>query len=117
MTLLFGAHLPGEEPVYPIRVVIGPHAMRAVTKNDKDLKKLPPAEREKKLNELVDAYTMSDPILAYANVTKDGRDIGVVALSSGTFWYEVGAVGRMQTATFVKKVRDETSKRHATGQH
>lgn len=111
VTLFFGGHLPNEAPVYPMKITIAPHPMRAVIMKDKELLKLPPAEREKERTERLEGMTVSDPVLVYANVTKDGRDIGIVAISSGTFSYEAAATSRMQTSVFVQKVRDETKAR------
>jgi len=110
-TLWFGAHLPNEEPVYPMHITFAPHPMRGVMTNDPALKKLSPREREKQLKEMLEGMTMSDPILAYANVSKDGQEIGVVAVASGAFWFEAGGVSRMRTTEFVQKVREGTKAR------
>lgn len=86
----FGAHVDGEAPVYPIRVELGPHPMF-----DKD-----------------EEFAMGDAELVYANVTRDGSEVGVVVVAGGTMWYEAADVARMPVATFVLRVYEETAARH-----
>lgn len=83
--LRFGAHLPNEAPVFPLAIVLGPH---------------PRGER------------MGEPVLAYANVTKDGSEIGAVAIARGGSSVEFGGAARMKTAQFAAKVYAETGLRH-----
>src|SRR5262249_886035 len=75
VTLLFGARVGTSAPVYPIRVNLGPHPMFKPPKAVADgWLKLTPAERAEELSKWHEQFTMDDPILAYANVTKDGKD-------------------------------------------
>jgi hypothetical protein len=109
VTLLFGARVGTRAPVYPIRIELGPHPMFKPPKEVVDgFAKLTPAERAEELRQWQDGFKMYDPVLAYANVTKDGKDIGVVAIAGGNMWYEAGDVARMPVRKFVAHVRGET---------
>lgn len=116
VALLFGARVAGEPTtgaIYPIRIELGPHpAMNGMPAEEKArIAKLPPAEKAKAMKDWEDQFGMSPPRLAYANVTKDGREIGVVALASGAMWYEAGATARMTTSAFVAQVYNDTGMR------
>jgi hypothetical protein len=52
---------------------------------------------------------MREPVLAYANVTnanvtKTGKELGIVAIVSGAGWYETAGVARMPVARFIDAV-------------
>jgi hypothetical protein len=111
--LLFGAHVPGEPPVYPMHLDVGAHPMaRAVPPQ---IARLKGPEREKALHEFRDEFTMDRPRLAYANVTRDGREIGAVAIAPGAMWYESAVVARMPTSAFVAEIYEGTAKGLAGG--
>jgi hypothetical protein len=113
VTLLFGAHVDGEDPVYPIHVVLGPHPMLPLSAADRaQLAAIPEAGRSTWLTERNGNYQLSNAVLAYANVTRDGSVIGVVAIAIGSLFQEVAAVARLPVATFVGQVYDETGQRH-----
>ena len=86
VTLWFGASSSGRAAVYPMHVTLGPHPAWSSTDDD-------------------ETVTMGEPSLAYANVTRDGSEIGIVVLASGAMWYEEGGTARMPTAAFVAAVR------------
>ncbi len=44
-------------------------------------------------------------------MTKDGADIGAVAIARGSSWFEAGATSRMSTAAFVGQVYNDTAMR------
>jgi hypothetical protein len=118
VALLFGAHVssePSDLAVHPIRIDIGPHPMLgSIPKEERArIAKLPPAERAKAQKEWDDQWEMRAPELAYANVTKDGRELGVVAIASGTMWYEAAGSARMETAAFAAQIYEEVGLRHA----
>ena len=113
VALLFGAHVDGDAAVYPVRIELGPHPMFEMPKDERDkLASLPPAECDKALADWHEQFPMGDAQLAYANVTRDGRELGVVAIAGGAMWYEAGAVARVSVASFVARVYDETGARH-----
>jgi len=99
-SLLFGARVNGYAPVYPIRITLGPHPMFDSP--------VPAGEDPKEWRE---QWGVSDPTLAYANVTHDGSEIGVVAMSSGTMWWETAGIARMPVASFVGQVYNDTGMR------
>jgi hypothetical protein len=105
--------LPKEPPVFPLRADVAPHMMfDKLPKEEKArIDALPPDEKKKALKEWRDQFTMSEPALAYANVTHDGSEIGIVAVSHGSMWYEDGAVARMKTAAFAARVYNDTAMR------
>ena len=115
VTLHFGARVGAEAPVYPIRIDLGPHPMVRETERDPDWAKLTPSERAKRLEESGEAFSMDEPMLAYANVTKDGHEIGVVATARGSGFYEAGGVARMDVEKFVGEVRAGTKPRRDAG--
>jgi hypothetical protein len=84
-TLWFGGTSSGHAPVFPMHVTLGPDPVWLTQKSKDTL--------------------LSEPVLLYANVTRDGADLGIVALASGTMWFETGDVARMPTAAFVAAVR------------
>ncbi len=110
VAVLFGARADGEEPVYPIRVELGPQPMWDVAAGE--LAPLSPAERKKLIDEHHEQFRIGDAVLEYANVTRDGSDVGVVAVAGGTMWWETAAVARMSSTTFVAHVYDETGMHH-----
>lgn len=112
VSLLVGAHLPGEEPVFPMRIELGMHPMRTHVKpTDPQFSHLAPAERDKQVAEILESFDLHEAELAYINVTRDGREIGAVAEVSGTHWFENGGIGRMPTSTFVAQVYNDTGMR------
>lgn len=106
VTLHFGARASAGPAVYPMRVVLGPHPMFEPPKDVRaGMAKLSEAERARATKDWRDQWPMSDPELAYANVTRDGKEIGVVAVARGSMWFEAGAVLRMPVDRFVAEVR------------
>lgn len=97
-TVLFGARVVGEkEPVFPMRVPLGPHPM---------LHRIPKGVSAAEWN---DQWGLNDPRVVYANVTKDGKEIAVVAITGGSMWWEDGGFARMKTDEFVAKVRAKSA--------
>lgn len=116
VALMFGAHVasePANLAIYPIRIELGPHPMLGAmpAAERARIAKLPADEKAKAQKEWDDQWGMSPPVLAYANVTKDGRELGVVALASGSMWFEAGATARMSVAAFVGQVYNDTGMR------
>lgn len=118
-TLSFGARVDGEEPVYPIRIVLPPTPMwNAPLPLDRAaMAKLDPVERKEETDrlraEMREQFALSEPVLVYADVTRDGAEIAAVAMVTSSMWYEDGAAARMATKTFVAKVYEETAERRA----
>ena len=81
-TVFFGAN-----GVFPMKVTLGPMPMFSQA----------PADEKKDY--------LLDPMLVYANVTRDGSEIGIVVIARGPMWWEDGGVARMRTADFVAAVR------------
>jgi len=81
-TVYFGAN-----GVFPMKVTVGPMPM---------FHRVPKEEQQD---------YVSDPMLVYANVTRDGSEIGIVVIAHGPLWWEDGSVARMPTASFVRAVR------------
>lgn len=81
-TVFFGAN-----GVFPMKVTVGPMPM---------FSQVPANEKSE---------YVADPMLVYANVTRDGSEIGIVVIARGPMWWETGAVARMRTADFVAAVR------------
>ena len=81
-TVFFGA-----DGVFPMKIAVGPMPM---------FSQVPPEEKKDYLVE---------PMLVYANVTRDGSEIGIVVIARGTMWWEGGGVARMRTSDFVAAVR------------
>lgn len=68
-----GLRVQGEDPVLPIRLVLGPHPMRKPRAEDiRTWARLPKDEREKALREYEANFGVSEPDVVYMNVTKDG---------------------------------------------
>jgi hypothetical protein len=84
VTLHFGARVVGHAPIFPIHIALGPHPGWP-------------------------GASMHEPTLAYANVTHDGSEIGVVAIANGDMWMEQGRVARMSTAKLVGEVYNDTA--------
>ena len=100
VTLDVGAHVVGEEPVFPIHIPLGMH----------------PISHSSGIPKEVVLELMHDARLGYLNVTKDGHDIGAVGIARGDYWWESGATARMPTTAFVAQVYDATGrKRLAAG--
>jgi hypothetical protein len=115
VSLLVGAHLPDEEPVFPMRIELGMHPMRTSVKpTDPQFSHLPPAERDKQVAEVIAGFDFNEAQLAYINVTKDGREIGAVAEVSGSYWFENGGIARMPTGSFVAQIYNDTGMRKLT---
>ena len=93
VTLLFGARVEGYAPVFPMRVDLGPGPMFNVK------------------TEALETRMLSEPSLWYANVTKDGSDIGVVAVATGVMWFETAGVARMSARSFAAQVYNDTAMR------
>ena len=53
-------------------------------------------------------YLLHDPVVTFANVTKDGRDIGVVAVATGIMWYETAGVARLPARELAARVYNDT---------
>lgn len=100
--LLVGAHVPGEEPVFPLRIELGTHPMRG--------RPIPtwPGQKPQSREAFDAEFTMQDPELAYVNVTRDGTELGAVAMASGTMWFETGGVARMSAAAFAAQIYNDT---------
>jgi hypothetical protein len=110
VTLHFGGHVGESEPVYPLKVTLGPHPQFAVPARMRaELASLPPADRAEAALRWHSDNAMYDPILAYANVAKTGREIGIVVIAGGNYWYEAGGVARMPTDAFVAKITARAS--------
>lgn len=106
--LLVGAHVPGEEPVFPLRIDIGPHPMRGgAIPTEPGMKKYTREEWDAQ-------WTMQDPELAYVNVTRSGKELGAVAMAGGAMWFENGGVARMPAAAFAAQVYNDTGMRKLT---
>ncbi len=114
VSVLFGASVVGYAPVFPMRIDLGPSPMFG-TKMDASeqarVAKLAPDERAKELAAWNANWLLGDPFVAYANVTKDGSDIGVVAVTTGTMWYETAAVARMSARSFAGQIYNDTAMR------
>jgi hypothetical protein len=114
VSVLFGARVSGYAPVFPMRVELGPGPMFGtpmVPSEQARIAKLPPDERKKELHDWASQWLLGDPVLAYANVTHDGSEIGVVAMVSGVMWYETAGTARMSTKAFVGQVYNDTGMR------
>jgi tetratricopeptide (TPR) repeat protein len=91
-----GLRVKGEDPVLPVRLVLGPN----IAFNSSSSK---------------DALQLSTDIDAiYANVTKDGSDIGFVANVHGVMWTDFAAMARRKTADLVSQTYNETGLRYHT---
>jgi hypothetical protein len=114
VSLLFGAHVVGYAPVFPIRVEVGPSPMFGTPMMPSEQARvaaLPPDERAKELRAWTNQWLLNDPGVAYANVTHDGSDVGVVAVATGSMWLEMGAVARMSAKAFAGQVYNDTAMR------
>lgn len=112
VTLWFGAHLATEssaESVYPMSIELGPHPLfDAMPASEKArIQGLPIAEQTKARVAWSEQWLLATPELAYANVTHDGAELGVVARTHGASGHEASAVARMPTARFVADVYAE----------
>ena len=58
-------------------------------------------------------FTLHEPEVAYADLTKDGAELGVVAFVTGPMWYENAESARIQTRAFAGKVYEDTAARRA----
>jgi hypothetical protein len=107
------ATLPEEPPVFPLRADVAQHMMAdRMPEDEKErISKLPPDERAALEWDWKKNWTMFAPLLLYANVTRDGREIGMVALARGAMHYADGAVARMSTAAFAARVYNDTGMR------
>ena len=112
-SLLFGARVGGYAPVFPVRLELGPHPMfdRMPASSQAAIAKLPPAERAKEWKDWHAQWLVGDPVLAYANVTRDGAELGVVAITTGTMWWEEAKVARVPVPAFVAHVYNGTGMR------
>jgi len=111
VTLLVGAHVPGEPPVYPIRIPLGMHPLlQSTSAPGKRFAGLSPAARKAAIIAEIGGDPTRDGVLAYLNVTKDGRDLGAVGIGQGDYWWESGGVARMPTTKFVAQIYGETAK-------
>ena len=114
VSLLFGARASGYAPVFPMRVELGPNPMFGTPMDAAEqarVAKLSPAERKKEIEGWKENWVLGDAMLTYANVTKDGSDIGVVAVATGTMWYETAGVARMSARSFAAQVYNDTGMR------
>ena len=112
-TLLFGARVGSEEPVYPIRIDLGPHPTRSVEPTLDP--KLTGAERtvarDAARAEMREQFRIEAPLLLYVDVTKSGDDLGVVAVSKGTGWHEEAHAARLGVKEFAGRVYNDTGMR------
>lgn len=114
VALLFGAKVEGYAPVFPVRVTLGPHSMFGKpmpAAEQARVAKLPPAERSKELRDWATQWLLRDPDLGYVNVTRDGAELGVVAVTGGSMWEEHGAAVRTSTKAFAAQVYNGTAMR------
>jgi len=112
--LLFGARVVGYAPVFPIRVEVGPNPMFTTPMPPSEqarIAQLPRDERAKELRAWAAQWLLNDPGLAYANVTHDGREVGVVAVATGSLWLEMGGLARMSAKAFAGQVYNDTAMR------
>lgn len=116
-TLLFGARVDGEEPSFPMRLTFHPHPMRTLTPklDPKTAASLDAKGRAAAVEalraEYRDQFTISEPTLAYADVTRDGSELGIVGVATGTMWWEEAESARMTTTVFVARVYSEAADR------
>jgi len=102
-SLHFGARVGKDEPVYPMQITLGPHPL--LPKEIAEAKKtVPAAEQPAEIKRITEGMMMSEPTLMYANVSKNGTEIAIVAHARGPYWHETAAVLRMPVAKFVKEV-------------
>lgn len=97
----FGARVDGEAPVLTQRIVLAPHPMRG-----RMPKEARTPEERAAWNE---QWTMTPPDL-FVDVSHDGTELGLVAMSSGTMWYEASKTVRLQTSVFAARIYAETAR-------
>jgi tetratricopeptide (TPR) repeat protein len=95
-----GLRVKGEEPVLPVRLVLGPNDAFNSSTN----------KNEMQLTTDIDAI--------YANVTKDGSEIGFVANAHGMMWTDFAALARRKTTDLVSQTYNGTALRyHKAGKY
>lgn len=100
-----GASADGGEPVFPIRIELGPHAMwRSPLPKDSVPKSASAGERAKALAEWRGQWAMRPATAAVIDVSPDGKDLGVVGFATGAMWYEDARAVRMPVDVFAKRV-------------
>jgi hypothetical protein len=98
----FGARVSGETPVFPLQLEVGPHPMRGAP--------LPKEVRtQKERDEWNSQWTMGEPDL-FVDVSADGKDLGLVAMASGSMWYEAAKSTRIGVSRFASQVYAGTAK-------
>lgn len=95
VTLWFGGRVGNGSPIYPMKIELGPHPMFDPPADERArISRLPNDQRVAALQQWRSQFVMQDPILVYANVSKDGKDVGIVAIATGSMWHEAGGVAR-----------------------
>ena len=98
-----GGSVAGGEPVYVIRIDLGPHpewkARPSVRPGP------PPKDPVKADAEWRRQYHLFPAVAAVVDVSPDGKDLGVVAFAEGTESVEEAAIVRMPVETFAARVR------------
>lgn len=97
----FGARIDGEAPVLSQRIVLPPHPMRGQAPKD--------AQSAEARAEWNAQWTMTPPDL-FVDVSRDGKELGLIAMSSGAMWYEASTTRRLSTAAFAAHVYAETAR-------
>jgi hypothetical protein len=104
----FGATVDDAEPVYPIHIVIGPQSLWL-----KAPKEVAPTvkgkEREDAIASIRSNFVLTAPDLAYVDLSPDGKDLGVVAFTTGSMWYEDTKFVRMPVVAFAGAVYRDTA--------
>jgi tetratricopeptide (TPR) repeat protein len=115
VTVRMGVKLPGEEPVLPVTLTLGPMIM-VNRQPPEQLRGLTGEARIKARREWVEQFMIGEPDLLYANVSKDGRFVGFVAHSPGVMWQAQAASAMRSTKPLMSVVYDETGMRHHRAQ-
>lgn len=98
-----GASVAGGEPVYVIRVDLGPHSQWKLRPSVRPGPK--PKDPIKADDEWRKEFHLEPAVAAVVDVSPDGKDLGVVAFTTGTMWFEDAAIVRMPIETFAARVR------------
>lgn len=109
----FGLRVRGDDAVFLVHLALGPHPLwNPSPELAATLAKLPPAEREAQLRDHRKSYPVRDPDDIYMNVSRDGSELGFVAVARGAMWIEMGDLARRDTKTLVAETYNETGLRH-----
>jgi hypothetical protein len=98
-----GASVAGGEPVYVIRIDLGPHPQWKARPSVRPGPK--PKDPIKADEEWRKQFHLDKAVAAVIDVSPDGKDLGVVAFTTGTEGVEDAAVARMPLETFAARVR------------